>query len=335
MEPASRQDSRSSSADPDTICTLSPLESVTISSLSSVLSEEDDAMDSIASPLPAVPSLWVEKHRLYYFEEANVQILVGRSAAYVTPALTHVVLIHYVLYNVPRTVLTLHSPWFRERLEQPAQPLPPGWIVHTSSSGDDIYINHRLEVVQAQRPDASLVESFPEAYFIFDVSAFEFDALLAILLPGNYNHRALDKEQWVAVLKLSTLWRFSSVRSLALRYLTPLLAHAPLERLVIARAYGVDSWVDSAIQDLQLRDTPLCSDEVGQLARADVVLIARARERHAEQRGKLSCVEDLRRYPYFTEAFKAKDVTDQETARRQAKYCDFQPDRHTALCISP
>ncbi|KZV69818.1 hypothetical protein PENSPDRAFT_537495, partial [Peniophora sp. CONT] len=115
------------------------------------------------------------------------------------------------------------------------------------------------------------------------VAPVEFDALLSVLCPecvvsSDYNELELTREQWVSVLKLSTLYTFPSVRALAIRRLHPLLIQAPLERLIIAREYVVDEWVDDACRQLVEREQPLDEKEAARIALSDVVRIYMARE---------------------------------------------------------
>ncbi|VDC00613.1 unnamed protein product [Peniophora sp. CBMAI 1063] len=203
----------------------------------------------------------IPKHHAYYFEEGMVRLLVGD-----------------VLFNVPRHILTFHSSWFCERLLQPKRTLPPGWTKCTTSRGD-VFVNHQLGLVDANFPGLLPSNDLKEDTFcIYGASAREFEALLAVLMPIDYSSRNLTKEQWIAVLKLSTIWRFRSVRNLSIQHLKHALGDAPLERLLAARAYDVHRWVDGAIQDLVSRDEPLTTNEAAQLSVTDVVRIHQLRE---------------------------------------------------------
>ncbi|KZV69819.1 hypothetical protein PENSPDRAFT_735173 [Peniophora sp. CONT] len=258
----------------------SPIESGTLPSLSSISSEEvgSSALSSrVMSPFSLPPGM--RKHEQYHFEHGNVRLLVDN-----------------MLYNVSRTILTRHSSWFRERLSQPARALPPDWTIYSTARGEDLYVNHEIGTIQAQQPDPLLFSCPKDTFYIYGATAPEFDALLTVLLPNVYT---LTKEQWTAVLKLSTMWKFSSVRTLAIRYLKPMLSVTPLERLITARTYDVHSWVEGTLRDLVKRDMPLHKAEAARLSLADVVRIHQSREACATKR----VTDDLRKDPLFAKAF--------------------------------
>ncbi|KZV69821.1 hypothetical protein PENSPDRAFT_580331, partial [Peniophora sp. CONT] len=162
-------------------------------------------------------------------------------------------------------------------------------------------------------------KSLDDTFFLYGASAPEFDAFLTVLLPNDYNGYVLTKEQWLSVLKLSTLWDFLTVRMLAIRHLTPLLKRVPLERLIVARTYNArNEWTESAIQELVERDEPLFMDEAAQLPWAYVVRIHQAREVYAKAR----MIKDLRKDPLFAKAFEEQErsrVVPKNTHEEQPK----------------
>ncbi|VDC00611.1 unnamed protein product [Peniophora sp. CBMAI 1063] len=198
------------------------------------------------------------RHEKYYFEEVNVKLVVDN-----------------VRYNIPRMLLTRHSAWFRERFAQPANCLPPGWTIHTMEDGMKVYANHSLGRIQRERP----YEKSPEnVYRLYGASKEEFDAMLAVLLPDDLAEHDLNEGQWAAVLKLATLWDFSTVKALAHRHLATLCPGAPLERLIFGRTHGLDDLANCALRELVERDEPLQEDETMRLAIPDVARISKGRE---------------------------------------------------------
>ncbi|KAK0241214.1 hypothetical protein EDD85DRAFT_743145, partial [Armillaria nabsnona] len=92
------------------------------------------------------------------------------------------------------------------------------------------------------------------------VTAQEFRSLLsAMLLPEP---PLMKKEAWIAVLKLSNMWRLLEVRNIALRQLNSgddKLSH--IEKIVWGRDYKVADWVITGYGGLIDRGEVLSLDE--------------------------------------------------------------------------
>jgi hypothetical protein len=54
--------------------------------------------------------------------------------------------------------------------------------------------------------------------------------------------------KWISVLKVAHRFDFASVRALAVRQLTPLTT--PVDKIVLAREYGVREWLEGAYRDV-------------------------------------------------------------------------------------
>ncbi|KAI0262151.1 hypothetical protein BC834DRAFT_892163 [Gloeopeniophorella convolvens] len=108
-----------------------------------------------------------------------------------------------------------------------------------------------------------------------DVERVDFEAFLSILYPSQFDENKHSYEQWKAVLHLSTLWGFASVRRLALASLKP---PTPFDQLLLGRAYSVDHYIVPALSLLCERPEPLTLGEVRQMSAEDVVLITSVRE---------------------------------------------------------
>lgn len=121
---------------------------------------------------------------------------------------------------------------------------------------------------------------------------------------SDYLDFNLTLEQWTAVLKLSTLWSFSSVRALAIRHLGPLLVDNPFERLMVARTHGVNDWAKDAVQSLIEHKDPLNEMQVARLTPADVVMVAMGRETLAKSRA----LADPHRNPAATRALEKEET---------------------------
>ncbi|KAH9046664.1 hypothetical protein EDB84DRAFT_1575693 [Lactarius hengduanensis] len=118
-------------------------------------------------------------------------------------------------------------------------------------------------------------EALPTIISIGDVERKDFEALLSVLYPTNFEAHELTYEQWKSVLHLSTRWGFASLRKHSLKSITPPTPH---DQFVLARTYSVDHWVLPALTALCERSLPLSLDEARQMSTEDVVLVARVRE---------------------------------------------------------
>ncbi|KAI0030323.1 hypothetical protein K488DRAFT_26616, partial [Vararia minispora EC-137] len=124
---------------------------------------------------------------------------------------------------------------------------------------------------------ASCLEPDPDGLIrtiiLDDVTSTELDAFLSVLYPENFTVGDLTEQiEWIAVLKLATQWSFQSIRHLAITKLDPLVS--PMDRLLLARAYNVQIWVDVALHALCIREEPLSLPEIRRMAYIDIALIS-------------------------------------------------------------
>jgi hypothetical protein len=82
-------------------------------------------------------------------------------------------------------------------------------------------------------------------------------------------------EEWSSILDLSTRWDFTSIRDLALRCMEP---PDPLQRLILARKYTIERWINPALLWLCERQEPLSLDEARLMDFEDVVLVGSVRQ---------------------------------------------------------
>jgi hypothetical protein len=81
--------------------------------------------------------------------------------------------------------------------------------------------------------------------------------------------------QWMAVLGLSSKWGFVDLRTTAVAALTPFAS--PVDKIVLARAFGIPDWLPGAYADLFERAESLTVEESRRLPLEDVVAIAHGR----------------------------------------------------------
>ncbi|KAH9174994.1 hypothetical protein EDB89DRAFT_1848244, partial [Lactarius sanguifluus] len=137
-------------------------------------------------------------------------------------------------------------------------------------SRDSVYFSTRF--AQLGIPDH---EALSTIISIGDIKRNDFEALLSVLYPTNFEGHELTYEQWKSVLHLSTRWGFASLRELAIKSIKPPTSH---DKLVLARTYSINHWVLPALAALCERTLPLSLDEARQMRMEDVILVATVRE---------------------------------------------------------
>ncbi|KAH9175002.1 hypothetical protein EDB89DRAFT_430094 [Lactarius sanguifluus] len=137
-------------------------------------------------------------------------------------------------------------------------------------SRDSVYFSTRFAQLSIRDHEA-----LPTIISLGDIERKDFEALLSVLYPANFEAHELTYEQWKSVLHLSTQWGFTSLRKLALNSIKPPTSH---DKLVLARTYSVDHWVPPALTALCERALPLSLNEARQMNMEDVILVARVRE---------------------------------------------------------
>ncbi|KAF8814170.1 hypothetical protein BYT27DRAFT_6339898 [Phlegmacium glaucopus] len=83
----------------------------------------------------------------------------------------------------------------------------------------------------------------------------EFSCLLKVMYPRAKTliygfELGLKKEEWVSVLKLSTIWRMKQIRKYAIHWLSTNGALAPIEKVQLARAHKVATWLEEGLTSL-------------------------------------------------------------------------------------
>ncbi|KAA1470535.1 hypothetical protein DENSPDRAFT_742471, partial [Dentipellis sp. KUC8613] len=110
-----------------------------------------------------------------------------------------------------------------------------------------------------------------------DVKPSEFDAFLSILYPTTFHeHGVTTVEGWTSVLRLSTKWSFSSIRTLATGALQRIASS--VDKVVLGRTYDIGAWLRPNLVALCDREQPLTMDEGLRLGVRDVILITSVRE---------------------------------------------------------
>jgi hypothetical protein len=98
---------------------------------------------------------------------------------------------------------------------------------------------------------------------------------MLVLILRDYNTlESRTFEEWSAILDLSTRWGFTSIRDLAIRCIRP----DPLKKLLLARKYNIDTWIQPALLELCLRPQPLSLEEARLMDFEDAILVGSVRQ---------------------------------------------------------
>ncbi|KAJ3542743.1 hypothetical protein NMY22_g3399 [Coprinellus aureogranulatus] len=131
--------------------------------------------------------------------------------------------------------------------------------------------------------------------------AADFNALLRVLYPTSRDllqgGPTLNKDQWIGVLGLSTIWEMQEVRELAISKLSD--QHLPqlltaVEKVNLGRTYRVSSWLINGLMDLTWAEKDLSPEALGEAVGLPTALrICSARLRKLSQYSRIVPVEVL------------------------------------------
>ncbi|KAJ7763619.1 hypothetical protein DFH07DRAFT_812587 [Mycena maculata] len=115
--------------------------------------------------------------------------------------------------------------------------------------------------------------------FILDgISKVDFQRLLKVLYPLDIPQiLGMPKDDWISVLKLSTLWYFLDARELAIQQLTSRITES-VERILLARDYEVSSWLRAGYTDLARREEGISMEDAEKIGLRTTVQLYQTRE---------------------------------------------------------
>lgn len=93
-----------------------------------------------------------------------------------------------------------------------------------------------------------------------------------INLPENPS-----KDEWISVLKLSTMWRFIDIRKLSITRLTAMTLDSA-ERVVLAKEYKVPQWLQTGCQELAVRMGMMSDEEAQKIGYQTAIRVWHIRE---------------------------------------------------------
>ncbi|RDB27006.1 hypothetical protein Hypma_004969 [Hypsizygus marmoreus] len=111
------------------------------------------------------------------------------------------------------------------------------------------------------------------------VEKVDFERLLKVMYPhdvrAEWSHQPNDT--WVSVLKLSKMWNFYELHSMAVETLTTATMD-PLDRIIVAKTYKIPQWLRTGYNQLITRENPLTPEEGAKVEMTTAMTIAQARE---------------------------------------------------------
>ncbi|KAJ3881059.1 hypothetical protein F5051DRAFT_426117 [Lentinula edodes] len=114
------------------------------------------------------------------------------------------------------------------------------------------------------------------------VSNADFVQLLTILAPPQRFKDPTPKltfDEWTSVLKLSDMWCMDVVKEHAISTMNSLSGVDPVDKVVVARKYGITSWLTPTINVIIQRSEPWSERDVERLGLSTVLKLAEFRDR--------------------------------------------------------
>lgn len=87
----------------------------------------------------------------------------------------------------------------------------------------------------------------------------------------------MPKDDWISVLKLSTLWYFLDARELAIQQLNG-QSMGSVERILLARKYAVSAWLRTGYTDLARREEGISLEDAEKIGWETAVRLYQVRE---------------------------------------------------------
>ncbi|KAF8068024.1 hypothetical protein FPV67DRAFT_1357312, partial [Lyophyllum atratum] len=111
-----------------------------------------------------------------------------------------------------------------------------------------------------------------------NITKTDFRALLNLMYPLPLAlTRTLSDDEWISVLKLSTMWKMLDIRRMAIEHLTA----APMslaDRIVLARAYSIVDWLRASYTTLAAIVTDISPEDAAKIGLETVFKLHRAHE---------------------------------------------------------
>ncbi|KIK19623.1 hypothetical protein PISMIDRAFT_682942 [Pisolithus microcarpus 441] len=111
----------------------------------------------------------------------------------------------------------------------------------------------------------------------------DFESLLRALMyrqHGTNRGPELDHDQWISVLKLSTMWDFHGLRNAAIQHLdVSSQSLNPIDKVELALQYDIREWLLPALLALARRSAPISVEEGRRIGFENALKLASVREK--------------------------------------------------------
>lgn len=107
----------------------------------------------------------------------------------------------------------------------------------------------------------------------------ELNILILLTSDPSADSRNLLTEEWISILKLSTMWNMVDHRKSSIQNLRMRFDYDPVTRVVLAQSHGIDEWLLPAYLQPAHRKEPLSALESSRLGYETAFKIVEARER--------------------------------------------------------
>ncbi|KZP33843.1 hypothetical protein FIBSPDRAFT_846994 [Athelia psychrophila] len=105
-----------------------------------------------------------------------------------------------------------------------------------------------------------------------DITGPHFDNFLSILYPSAYGvYTASTVEEWTAILHLANEWHFESIRTLAIKHLSPIATD--IDKIILGRQYAINEWLGDAYLAVCMREQSLTKEEGRRMQVDDIIEI--------------------------------------------------------------
>ncbi|KAF7356258.1 hypothetical protein MVEN_00957300 [Mycena venus] len=111
------------------------------------------------------------------------------------------------------------------------------------------------------------------------INSVDFQRLLNVLYPLDIPQILnMAKDEWISVLKLSTLWYFLDARDLAIQQLNNRPEIGSVERILLAQQYDVATWLRLGYTDLAKREEGISLGDAEKIGWQTTVRLYQTRE---------------------------------------------------------
>lgn len=175
---------------------------------------------------------------------------------------------------------------------------PLGEMVKVKVEGERFCVPIRLFTSQSE--EVKFFEASPSVTIRDpEVNPRAFGRLIKVLMTAAFSEKPLHTtEEWTDVLHLATKWKMDRVRAHAITELTQVAC--PVDKVELARRYGIDEWLEDAFLAIVSRKEALTYEEASQLELDDLIKLCRLRE---EARGSVLLMDEGRRRILVCKAF--------------------------------